>query len=187
MKVVGIAGTNGSGKDTVGRVLSEKHGYLWVSVSDILRDECRRRGLPVERESLRAISAEWRRVGGLGVLVDKAVEALSRSKREYKGLAVGSLRNPGEIDRIHELHGLAVWVDAAPRVRYERIQRANRGRGSEDDITFEQFLSEEAAEMSHSGDEATLNMSAVKAACDKTLNNENGEAELEQAIEELLA
>ncbi len=178
MKLVGIAGTNGSGKDTVGRMLAETYSFLFISVSDLLRNECRRRGLPVEREHLRAISAEWRRAGGLGVLIDKAIEEFKRQEAHYAGLAVASVRNPGENKRVHELGGTMVWVDAAPRVRYDRIQSANRGRGTEDTKTYEQFLAEEEAEMHASGDAATLDMSAVKDLCDMTILNEGTEADL---------
>jgi dephospho-CoA kinase len=182
MKLIGIAGTNGAGKDSVGSILAEKHGFMNISVSDLLREECRKRGLPVERENLRAISAEWRREGGLGVLVDKAVATFEERGASYKGLAVGSLRNPGEVDRIHENGGIALWVDADARIRYERIQHAQRGRDGEDDKTFEQFLAEEQAEMQHSGDEATLNMAGVKALSDLTIKNEGDQAALEKAI-----
>lgn len=186
MKVVGIAGTNGSGKDTVAQLLADKHGFLAVSVSDLLRDECRRRDLPVERKNLRMISAEWRREGGLGVLVDKAVEAFKNAGGKYRGLAVGSLRNPGEIDTIHAYGGKAVWVDADPRIRYERIRRANRGRGSEDNKTYKQFLAEEQAEMQHSGDAATLNMSAVKSLCAITILNDSTADNLEKQLDKLV-
>lgn len=188
MKLIGIAGTNGSGKDTVGHILAEKHGWLFVSVSDLLRDECRARGLEIARENLRAISAEWRRAGGLGVLVDKAVAAYDNvgGEGKYSGLVLASLRNPGEADRIHELGGTVVWVDADPRLRYDRIQSANRGRGSEDSKTFDEFLAEQEAEMHHSGDEATLNLAGVKALADTEIFNESNLATLESAVADLL-
>lgn len=186
MNLIGIAGTNGSGKDTVGSLLATNHGYLFVSVTEMLRDECRKRGLAVERENLRMISAEWRREGGLGVLIDKAVSVYEAAKGDYQGLVVASLRNPGEVDRVHELGGKVVWVDADPQLRYDRIQSANRGRGSEDTKTFEQFLAEEAAEMQSSGDAATLNMSAVKDKCDVTITNEASETDLETQLQSVI-
>lgn len=186
MKIIGIGGTNGAGKDSVAQILSDKYGWLAVSVSNLLRDECRRRGLPVERENLRMISAEWRRQGGLGVLIDKAVEEFERQGGTHAGLAVGSLRNPGEADRVHELGGTVVWVDADPRVRYERIQLASRGRGAEDNVTYEEFLAHEQAEMRTSGDAATLDMSAVKTAADITILNENSTSDLAQTIKTTL-
>jgi cytidylate kinase len=74
VKIIGISGSNGSGKDTVGHILANQFGYLFISVTELLRAEARKRELPVEREVLRTISAEWRREQGLGVLIDKAVE-----------------------------------------------------------------------------------------------------------------
>jgi cytidylate kinase len=179
MKIIGICGTNGSGKDTIGHMLAERHNWLFVSVTELLRDEAKKRGLPVEREVLRTISAEWRREGGLGVLVDKAVELFKTQDDKYEGLVMASLRNPGEVDRLHELGGTMVWTDADPGVRYNRIQ-ANagiRGRAGEDSKTFEQFISEEEAEMTPSGDEATLDMSTVKEKSDVFLHNNDNDLE----------
>lgn len=176
MKIVGISGTNGSGKDTVGKILADKYNFLFVSVTDMLRNELANRGLPPAREHMRELSAEWRRESGLGVLMDKALEFYKAQPREYTGLAISSLRNPGEVDRVHELGGEVVWVDADPKLRYDRLQAnaASRGeiRAVDDKKTFEQFLSEEQAEMQYSGDAATLSVADVKAKADITILNE---------------
>lgn len=193
MKIIGISGTNGSGKDTLGRFLTEKYGYQFLSVTDLLRAEARKRDLGVDRENLRNISAEWRRDHGLGVLIDKAVEHfedMQGLQESFTGLAVASLRNPGEADRIHELGGKVVWIDGDPRVRYERIQAnaAARDRAEEDNKTFEQFQAEEAAEMTSSGDEATLNMQGVKEKADIYIQNDtNDVATFEQEAEVALS
>lgn len=187
--VIGLAGTNGSGKDTVGQMLADHHNYLFISVTELLRKEAQRRDMPVTRENLRYISAEWRRELGLGVLVDKAVAEYETVRDQYAGVVMASLRNPGEADRIHELGGTMVWVDAEPRVRYERIQanKSARGRAGEDEKTFEQFQAEEAAEMNTTGDAATLNMAAVKDRCDIFPKNDSTDlvafrADVEQAL-----
>ena len=178
-KIIGIAGTNGSGKDTVGQMLAEKHGWLFVSVSDILRDDLRKRGLLVERESLRNLSAHWRHKNGLGVLIDKAVTKFKKHKNQHSGLVISSLRNPGEVDRVHELGGQVLWVDADPKIRYKRISSDAhaRGRHSEDSITFKQFLAEEKSEMDHGGRETSLHMSGVKAKADFLLQNNGNDIE----------
>lgn len=178
--IIGLAGTNGSGKDTVGHLLAENHRFLFVSVTDLLRDEAKRRDLAITRENLRAISAEWRRESGLGVLVDKAITEYEKVAKKYPGgLVMASMRNPGEADRIHELGGIMVWVDADPRVRYERVQ-ANalaRGRADEDNKTYDEFLAEQEAEMHPSGDEATLNIAGVKARADIFIENSGSDVE----------
>lgn len=168
MIIIGLSGTNGSGKDTIGHLLAEKYGFLFADATKMLGDELTKRGLTHERENKSALSAEWRREHGMGVIVDKAVEAFKQG--DYKGVIVGSLRHPGEADRVHELGGTVVWVDADPKVRYERITKNDRGR-VEDQKTFEEFLVEQEREMKPVGDGATLNMSAVKERVDLTLEN----------------
>ncbi len=179
MKIIGLSGTNGSGKDTIGHMLTERYGYLFVSLTDMLRKEARLRGEEPTREVLRTISAEWRRENGLGVLVDKAIEHLEELDADFRGLVVASLRNPGEADKVHELGGTVVWTDADPHVRYDRIQShaAERNRVEEDNKTFEQFVAEEQAEMTTTGDAATLNMSAVKERADITIANDGNDIE----------
>jgi cytidylate kinase len=189
LQIIGLSGTNASGKDTVGEVLAERHGYLFISVTELLRDEAKKRGLPVVRENLRTISAEWRREHGLGVLVDRAVDAWKAEGDKYKGIVIASLRNPYEADRVHELGGTVVWTDADQQVRYERIMAADRGRGGEDNKTYEQFLKEEEAEMHppKGADEAVLNMSAVKQRADiEMVNNGKDLGAFKASIEEVL-
>lgn len=185
MKLIGLAGTNGSGKDTAGAIIAQKYNLLFVSVSELLRDECRKRGLPVERQNLRTISAEWRREFGLGVLVDKAIEAFKCSDKKYDGVVASPMRNVGEAQHVKDLGGTLVWVDADPILRYERIRSAHRGRDGEDNKTYEEFLEEESDEMYQQGDEATLNLSGVKAIADVTILNETNLIDLEKTIDKL--
>lgn len=175
MIIFGIAGTNGAGKDSIGVMAQERHGFLFVSGSDMLREECRKRGLPVERENLRMISAEWRRKYGLGVLIDRAVELAK--KGNFKGLVTSPMRNVGEAKRVHELGGTLVWVDADPKIRYERA--TSRNRSEEDKKNFEEFMAEEEHEMTRpeGGDEATLDMLGVKEICDIFMENNGNDIE----------
>lgn len=168
MKLIGIGGTNGSGKDTLGEFLAKDYGWLFVSGSNILREELNRRGLPIERENLRALGNEWRKLFGAGVLINKSVEQYRQGK--YNGLVLASIRSVGEADRVHELGGKVVWVDAAPKIRYERIY--SRRRSTEDDKSYKQFLKEEQDEMFGNNDKATLNMAGVKAKADIFLTND---------------
>lgn len=173
-EIIGLGGTNGAGKDTVANLLAAEYGYLFVNVSDLFATELARRNWPPDREHKGKLSAEWRREYGMGVVVDKALKAY-RETSGYNGLVVGSLRHPGEVDRVHELGGMVLWIDADPEIRYQRIQNGNRGRGAEDDKTFEEFLAEEQREMTPSGDGATLNMAAVKERADEVVFNNGGD------------
>ncbi len=189
-QIIGIAGTNGAGKDTVGQILQQNHGYLFISVTDVLRSELKRQGFPADREHLRELSASWRRQFGFSVLVDRAMDIFyEQPKGKYKGVAIASLRNPYEVERIQELGGIVWWLDADPLLRFTRIRAnaATRARAEEDEKTFEEFLAEEKAEMFPSGDEATLNMSAVREKADIMMDGGVHLSMVEQEVAALLA
>ncbi len=191
LKIIGISGTNGSGKDTVGRILEEQHNYLFISVTDILRKELKDRGLTLQRDNMRSLSSEWRKQFGLGVLIDKAKEIFDNTEGKYSGLAIASLRNPGEADSVHAYGGVVLWVDSDPRVRYERVISNYRGedRTVDDKKTFEEFIADEDAEMQHppDGDETTLSMLGVKDKSDFLLNNDcDNLKDLSSALSNLL-
>lgn len=189
MKIIGLSGTNGSGKDTVGHLLSDKFGWLFVDATKMLGDELTKRGLSHERVNKANLSAEWRREHGMGVIVDKAYDKYK--KGQYSGLIVGSLRHPGEAERVHELGGKVLWVDADPKIRFDRISSNDRGR-IEDKKTFDEFLLEQEREMHPTGDHATLNMKAVKDLADIHLENNGNDInafknDAEKALKEFLA
>lgn len=188
MKLIGISGTDGSGKDSLGEFLQKEYGWYFISVTDLLRTEAINRGMPLSRSTLRQISSEWRTEHGLGVLIDKALDDFKKQEcaRHLAGLAVSSLRNPGEVDRIHELGGLVVWVDAPIQVRYNRA--IARNKSTEDHVTFEEFQAEEQAQMTYSGGKTTLNLSGVKAKADIFINNDSDNLEnFKESIQKALA
>lgn len=164
-EIIGISGTNGAGKDTLAELRAAKQGARHVSASNILRTELDRRGLPHERENLRALGDEWRNQYGPAVLIAKTIEEYRASKdgEAQLGLTITSVRNPLEAEAILQAGGAMIWVDADRQIRYERI--TNRpGQRPEDKKTFEQFCAEEDTEMhpTNPDDPAVLNMSAVK-------------------------
>ncbi len=173
-KIIGIAGTNGAGKDTLGELLAERSGYKFVSVSDILRAELTKQGVPHEREHMSNLSTKWAREHGPGVLSAKTIEAyvVEEEAEGYKGLAIGSIRRPAEAHIVQQEGGIVFWVDADQQTRYGRISSNARGRVT-DMLSFEQWAAEEAREMHPQSDDPTvLNMAAARAACDEIIMND---------------
>ena len=186
VKIYGLAGTNGAGKDSLAEMLVERHKFYFAIATDMLRDELEKRGLPTDRVHKAQLSAEWRRQYAMAAIVDRAWEDFKKVKDKYDGIIIGSLRHPGEVDRIHELGGEVIWVDADPQIRYARIQNNDRGR-VEDRKTFDEFMADEAREMQPEGDEATLHVAAVKAKADIFIdNNGNDIAEFKDSAEKQL-
>lgn len=185
---VGLSGTNGAGKDTVGELLASRYGFYFMSITELLREEARHRGLSVERVNLRKISGEWRRRYGLGVLVDKAQQHFKPLQSDYQGLAIASLRHPAEAEAVHNSGGVVLWIDADLKIRYQRVRSADqRNRGSEDNISFEEFVRHEQAEMHpENNDNTSLNMQAVKDRADYIVYNQGSLADLEHQLQQLL-
>ena len=177
-QIVGISGTNGAGKDELGKLLAERCGYYFHSVSDLLRDELRRQGKEVTRENQGALSRQWRNESGDdGIMFTKAIEEYLQDKDEkgYRGVALVNMRHPGEVKTIHAYGGMAVWVDADQHLRYERVVKNNRsGREDNHGQTFEQFKAHENREMHPPADAppGTLHMAAVKELADIMIEND---------------
>lgn len=142
--IIGIAGTNGSGKDTLAELREELQGALNTSLSDVLRREATKRGLSHERKNLRAISTEWENELGEGALVQKVLEYYQSERGGRGGLSISSVRRVTEAKAIKQAGGVIVWVDADQRQRYDRIAARNR---SDDTISFEEFAEQERAEL----------------------------------------
>lgn len=174
-EIVGIAGTNASGKDTLGRLRESIQNAKMVSLSDILREELDRRSVAHERENLRSLSAEWRAKGGEGVLAVKSIEQYQKEKqvKGYSGLSIVSLRKAEEAEAIQNAGGVIIWIDADVEVRYQRIKERLKKENRVSDLkTFEEFVAEEEAEMSPDKNSGGLDMSAVKAIADIAIINE---------------
>lgn len=169
--IIGITGTNGSGKDTLGELLHTRCGYDNVSVSDILRAELDKQGKEHTRENLSDMSRQFREVGGDGAMAERAIDAW-RTKTDSPGLVITSIRTPGEVVEIQQAGGKVFWIDANPKIRYERITAANRGRGATDNVSFEDFMEQQEREMTPTKLGGGLNMSAARDAADETIIND---------------
>ena len=101
--IIGITGTNASGKDTAADYLKNK-GYSHYSLSDIVREECDVRGLPKDRDTLRELANELRRNFGADVLAKRAIEKIQREKA--KNIVITSIRSPEEIKTLKKILNL---------------------------------------------------------------------------------
>lgn len=168
--IIGIAGTNGSGKDTLAELREELEGALNTSLSDMLRLEATRRGLSHERENLRAISTEWENELGDGALVQKVLDYYQAERGGKGGLSISSVRRLTEAEAIKRAGGVIVWVDADQRQRYERIMSRSR---SDDLISFEEFVEQEKAELFNtSGAKGALETGKISEVADVKIFND---------------
>ena len=177
--IIGITGTLGAGKGTVGKYLQKKHGFNYFSARDVWVEEVKRRGLPVNRDTITETANDLRVQHGPHYFSDRA---LSRA-RELGGDAVfESIRTVGEAQYLKE-HGAQLWaVDADVATRYGRIVE----RQSETDkVSLEKFKADEAREWDNT-DPTKQNLKAVIAMADRVLTNNGTPEELYQQVEAAL-
>lgn len=137
--IIGLTGKNGSGKGEVAKFLKER-GFVYYSLSDVLREEAVKSGQPVTRDILVGLGNRLRAEMGAGVLAEKIFARLDPEKN----YVIDSVRHPAEIRVLRRREDfLLANVRAPERLRFERL----RQRGRENDPeTFEEFQALEARE-----------------------------------------
>jgi dephospho-CoA kinase len=137
-RLVGLTGTNGAGKGEVAAYLMKK-GYAYVSLSDEIRDELRRKGKEITRDSLIAAGNALRRRYGADVLARRVM------KKVRARTVIDSIRNAREVAFLRQQKGFVlVAVEAPVELRFERARQ--RGR-AESAGTLEEFVAKEKQEM----------------------------------------
>lgn len=171
MNIIGLAGTFSSGKDTLAKILSSQFKFVHISTSDIVRELSMVRYGSIDRVYLQKISNEYRQNFCNDYFATEAYKRylLLDKKEKGSGLIISGMRSVGEAQKIHELGGILVFVDAPIRVRYNRAKL--RARDSEIS-SFEDFKASEAKEWSENyGSETKHNLKGIKEISDIKLDN----------------
>ena len=179
MMIIGICGTPGAGKDEVAGYF-EKLGFSLHECSDIIRNECKKRGIPITLENMTKISNELRRDNGSDIFVRVIIERI-KAINEKNAVVVG-IRNVAEVESLRDYGNFSlVAVDADIHLRYERIQ--DRGR-EDDNISFEEFEKINNEQMQ--GDENHQQIGKVMKMADYTIINDESVESLKVKLEDLL-
>jgi dCMP deaminase len=179
MVIIGLTGPNGSGKGVLAEFLVQR-SFVYRSLSDVIREELARRGLPVTRDNLVRVGTELRSAHGPAVLAERVLGSLEPD-RNY---VIDSIRHPAEVEALRRGGNFTLLqVDAPPRVRFDRLKA--RGRES-DPRAWKDFVALDAKE-SGSSDEAAQQMDAVARMADHALVNDGSIEEFEGAAGALLS
>ena len=169
--IIGIAGSFGSGKDTLADYLVAHQNYFHVSTGDLVRKESIKRHNSVERNPyLQETATYLRKNFGGGVLVERALDAYAKQKAKHKGVVITGIRSLGEAKAIQKAGGRLVFVDAPIDLRYARIQA--RQRDNESKVSLEHFKMSEQKENSQSDSDADFNIFKIKELADVQLSND---------------
>ena len=178
--IVGLTGRMASGKGTVADVLKAE-GFGYYSLSDVIRDEIRHRGLEESRSTLTDIGNELRVNEGPSTLAVRILKKLTAGQ----SFVVDSIRNPAEVDALRAGRDdfVLLCVEAPAAMRFERLR--SRGRIGDVD-TIEAFTAQEERELS-SADPTTQQLLATEAKADHILLNDGSMEGLEEKVRALLS
>jgi dCMP deaminase len=177
--IIGVAGLNGAGKSAVVDFLRER-SFVAHSLSDVLRDELRREGVPESREAMIQVGRRLREQEGGDALAKRLLPRLKRDQN----YVIDSIRHPAEVGVFRELgrRFRLVWVEADEGVRFARIQA--RGRGG-DPRSLEDFRRLEGVELA-SSEPSGQQLLAVRALADDIVVNDGSLDELFAKVKEVV-
>ncbi|MDP6685761.1 MAG: AAA family ATPase [Candidatus Omnitrophota bacterium] len=137
--IIGLTGPNASGKGEAALYIKSK-GFIYHSLSDILREEGKRSGIKPLRENMIKLGNTLRSENGPDILARRAIEKLTNKENHI----VDSIRNPAEVKALKELDGfILIGIDAPIETRFNRsLERKRPG----DADTLEDFIAKEDQE-----------------------------------------
>lgn len=138
IRVLGITGTFQAGKDAVAALI----GWKKYSCSDLLRDECKKRGLSIDiNQNLVDVGNEMRKTSNdAGILGKKILERIYADKVDK--VIVVSIRTPAELLSLKNANNVdfkLLLLDAPIELRFQRAKSAQRFAT----LPFEQFKAQE--------------------------------------------
>ena len=140
MKLIVTVGMPGSGKDELVGVARSK-GLATLKMGDLVRDETRRRGLPVTNANVARIASDERDKHGAGVWAQRAIPKLTETR-----MLVDGCRSDAEVTVFRHNFGdlFVLGIFASPETRHSRM--ASRSR-SDDATDLQEFYDRDRREL----------------------------------------
>ncbi len=123
----------GCGKEEFLAVAAAR-GFTVIRMGDVVRDEAKRRGLPVTDAAVGPLAHEERKAHGYGIWAERTIPHVTGQR-----VVIDGLRGGAEVDVFRRAFGArlaVVAIHASPRRRFERVSK----RGRSDDVgSWEEF------------------------------------------------
>src|SRR5438105_971390 len=106
--IIGLTGKNASGKGEVAKYLQSR-GFQYHSLSDMLREELKRRHMTPTRDHLTHVGNALREKYGPAVLAERILKKLV----DNQNYIVDSFRNPAEVEAFKRRPDYVLWAVTA--------------------------------------------------------------------------
>lgn len=183
MKVIGLTGTMGSGKNTVKHILLRKFKCYHVTLSDVILGEIEKKRGTFNRTTLQDMGDEMRKKYGGHILALIAIEYLPRDKEM---IVVDGIRNPGEVEYLRKKFGkdfALMAVDAPTETRFQRIKGRNDPK---DPKTLDEFSETDRRDRGEGQPPHGQHVAACVAMAEFKIENNGTSEQLEGKIDEVM-
>ncbi len=177
--VIGVTGLPASGKGVFAEI-AKQHGFSVIVMGDVIREEVKKRGLPVNREHSNKIMIELRKKHGKGVVALKTVPWVKSALEEGKNrILIDGLRSLTEAEILRKQFPdfLVIGIHASPKVRFNRIRSRHR---KDDSSTWDEFRKRDELELS-------VGIGDLLALSDILISNQGNIDEAKKQFEEVIS
>lgn len=181
--IIGLTGKNASGKGEAANFLKSK-GFIYYSLSDVIREEATKRGLEHSRDNLINLGNELREKFGPSYLAQQINFKIKKQLKYDKKLnfVVDSIRSPFEAKELMKNNDFFLMgIDAPVEIRFKRLLERNR---LGDAKTLEEFRKHEQRENLKS--DTNQQLDATFGMAKKIIINDGTLEELQIKIDDLL-
>jgi dephospho-CoA kinase len=179
--VFAFVGAPAAGK-TEAALVAKEMGIPVITMGEVIREELRKRGLPLSDENAGRVANELREGEGMDAIAKRCIPLIKdveEKKAERTVVVIDGIRGIAEVETFKKEFGddfVLVRVDAPLQLRYKRIK--SRGRG-DDLLSVDEFKNREKRELGWGMEEAMKKASRV-------IKNEGSLEEFKEQIKGIL-
>jgi len=177
MKIIAFVGMPCSGKTEAVQIAKDM-GFPVIRMGDMVWDEVKNRGLPLDEKNVGAIADQMRKDLGMDIWAIRTLENISLLEKT-KQIIIDGIRNIEEIDTFKKKLGkdfVIIAISASDEIRRKRF--LNRGR-EDDSSDIQDLINRDKRELS-------WGLGTVIASADIIVPNEDGIDEFRKEIRNVL-
>jgi len=164
--IIGLTGTIASGKDIISDAL-KKRGFIALSLSDEVREECKARGIELTRENLQKLGNDMRKESGNGILAQRILMKITNPQKNY---VINGIRNTAEVAELKNWPSFYMMaVDSPQQTRFQRMMTRNR---PSDPKNFYEFTKVDAVDQGKEQDNSGQQVLACMKIADCSIYND---------------
>jgi dephospho-CoA kinase len=176
MKIIGVVGKIGSGKDELAQTLKRRCGIPILSPGDIARHLAEEQGIEKSRSNLHELSQRAIEHHGKDYFIKQIIEEIE--SQDWQAVSITGIRQPLDHDLLRDNFGedfILIRVEVNdPILRFKRLLQRNRPR---DPQSYAEFLQQEREE------ESEFHLSRTLEEADLILKNNGSLEEFHRSIQ----